>query len=526
MGREKRSKFANDAKSTADLASSLAQMSKIGDGVARFISRAQAGENLSITCVGDSVLEGTTTTNPTTDKAMIKLAASLSERFGVNVTQTNYAHSGDTSMRSSINGWITSAINEKADLYIVSAYDKNDLGQDISGQWAAGYNIQSSTATIERIIREIRTNVPKADIILMSTNPFSGSAISSNPYQRTKDDTVKRVAATYGCEWVDCYVAFETLVDWSHLMADDTHPNTAGHQLIADTLLSHFPNIKKSTNFNGGISDYGLYNPEQVDINRGNKGYVIVSGPSTSDGVTYSTGGTGWVNEATSTVGDYVEVSANAIELAIQISTEPADATVVDIYIDDVLQASDINLSTQGKQGAYWIPFATRLTPANHKLKLTLKSGTLRTYTAGALMATTFKSNSKSVVLYSGTPNYTLTASYVDVIPDVPLSMPSGWKSMDILFSGVLTLRSNGAVTAVRNISYNIKVDSVLSGLTQTVSMPNTTAQMYVQVPIGVTKQGVTASNPVAQIQAMINDITDGVKVYALDLRATLIRTS
>lgn len=439
-----------------------------GAGVGRFIERARAGENLKIACLGDSILEGQTVTTPATDGAMILLAADLSARFGVTVTQANHATSGFTAARLQINGNVSAAIAEKADLYIVSAMDKNDLGSDIYGNYAPGYPLAASNAGVERIIRAIRTEVPKADIIVMSTNPYV-PASSSNAYQQVKDRAVKRLAAVYGCEWVDCYAAFAALGDWSALMADTTHPNTAGHRKIADTLLDHLENAPKVAIQPGAVAAFGLYNPEQVNPAKGDHGYVVNATPgATGLGVTYVTGGTGWAAEVTSTAGDYVEAVATATELQVQMSTSATDNTVVDVSVDGVVVASNVNLSaTGGKQGNYWVPFALGLSAASHTLRLTLKSGTLRTYATAALVAPTAAGGvgtaESQVVTIADAPSTISTVptdgTYVTMV-DYQLALPAGWTSATVQLLAQTRPRIQGTTTTTRQFNGGLLVGS------------------------------------------------------------------
>lgn len=104
---------------TAPLSATFAQVK--GAGVARFINRAKSGETLVVAALGDSVLEGTTVTNPATDGALILLAADLADRYDTTVTSENFAGSGYTTFRSFAASSVANAIAENADL---SYYDR------------------------------------------------------------------------------------------------------------------------------------------------------------------------------------------------------------------------------------------------------------------------------------------------------------------------------------------------------------------------------------------------------------------
>lgn len=455
-----------------------------GAGVARFIRRARAGEDLAITCIGDSILEGQTVTTPATDGAMILLAADLSERFGVTVTQTNNADSGATSFRVHSGQQVRDAINDNADLYIVSAFDKNDIGADVE-PLAPGYPSARSSAALERIIRTIRTNVPKADIIVMSTNPYvSGS--SSNPKQQAKDLLSQQVAVAYGCEWVDCYAAFIALGDYSAYMYDSTHPNTLGHRLIADTILDHIPNTANlPTTPPPAMPSYGLYDPEDVNSVVGEYGYVVLAAPTTAAGFTYATTGAGWSSEATSTAGDYVEISGDSIELLLQVSTAAEDAAVVDLKIDGVTTRSNIALSSLGKQGAYWILLASGLTPGtNHTARLTLVSGTLRTYTAAGLMSGTpaFPPAIELQTITLSTGSIDTGGSYTNQA-STTVYMPSGWTEAVVEILGQAINRVTATTTTERHFN-NAVVFGGSTVINNTDIIPATSVEMRRVVPM------------------------------------------
>src|SRR5690606_20393892 len=128
------------------------------------------------------------------------------------------------------------------DLYVIG-FGKNDQVADtptFTGP-SGGYPLAASTAALERMVRLIRRDVPKADILLMSQNPYDPIGSALNAKQVAYDQRVREIAATYGCEFVDVYDAFADLGSFTSYMAESTHPNKAGHRLIADTLLGHFP---------------------------------------------------------------------------------------------------------------------------------------------------------------------------------------------------------------------------------------------------------------------------------------------
>src|SRR5690606_10369065 len=106
---------------------------------------------------------------------------------------------------------------------------------------------------------------------------------------------------------------------------------------------------------------------------------------------------------------------------------------VVDIYLDDALQAADVNLHAQsGKDStAYWVAFFTGLNPAEHTMKLVLKSGMLRVQLAAALVATQQASDAyaptvKTLDLSPGTVSMAMTTTYANALPLTAVPLPAG----------------------------------------------------------------------------------------------------
>lgn len=523
------------------LSASLAQQ-RVGANVARFVRRMRAGENVKITCLGDSILEGQTVTNPATDGTMILLAADLSARFGITVTQTNHATSGFTAFRLFTDGNVPAAINEQADLYIVSAMDKNDLGAEISGVgglYAPGYPQARSLARIEQMLRAIRREVPKADVIVLTTNPYMPGS-SSNAYQDAKDKAVQAVAAAYGAEFVDANASFKALGDWSALMNDSTHPNTAGHRLIADTILAHLEDVERSPIQPAipAVSSRGIYSPEKTRETVGNLGVVVslVTGTDLSgSGLAWVNTGAGWTGTGgssaytNSTVNDYTEITGQFSDLSLLMSTLDADDPVCDIKVDgvDVVTGQHFNI---GKKGTYYVPIVAGLDPTvSHTVRLTVKGGTLKVQRVAALMVQPLASvadlvrTSKVIPLTSATT--TLTTTYQE-FGSTTLALPSGWGSMDVeLFGGVL-YRNSGAMTADRTVTIRPLFDNTDLNIIDVIPMPQAAASLNRPVArfAGIA-QGVTASKNV-KIQARVNDATDTVQVLSWFMTAKLIRRS
>lgn len=509
----------------------------VGQGVARFIERARAGESLKITAVGDSILEGLTTTTPATDAAMVLLKNDLATRFGVTVTMTNHAESGFTAARAGIGGNMDAALADNPDLIVVSAFDKNDLGQDIYGQYAPGYRADLSNAAIERFIRKARTQTPKADIIILATNPYAAGN-ASNPYQLAKIQSVKRLAAHLGVEVADAYQAFATRAGgYAGLMADDTHPNTAGHRLIADTLLAHFPNRAfPSVNAPAAISAKGYTAVENVDTSTGSTGYMNGSSPGNRFGGkhVWTINGAGWTldgssRDVSSTAGDYVEHTFFGTESLIQLDTAAAFGLHLKITIDgvDVVTNQDMTL---GKQGIYYITGAQGLTAAQHVVRYTIVSGTFAVSAVAALAAPATATFAPAVVtqlVASTVATTTLTAAYQDLASGIAIPLPAGWAGMDVQLGGWVAFRTSGATTAARRIDYRLRNSGadVHGVLTAEVPVKGATTSLSTQ-PLAGLIRGLTAAGSVS-LQAKIDDATTGtIQATQWHVTAVLVRTA
>lgn len=503
-----------------------------GAGVARFIARAKTGEDLAITCLGDSVPEGQTVTDPATDGFMIVLAEELSSRFGITVTQTNHATSGFTTLRGWADGNVAAAIADNADVYFVT-FGKNDIGSDIAA-YVPGYPIDASVAAFERMVREIRTKVPKADIVLWSENPYTAGS-TSNPYLRAYNTRIEQIAAAYGCEWVDCYQAFTDLGDYSAYLYDGTHPNTAGHRLIADTMLTHFPTTGTPVPvMSAQPGATGLNTPMAV------AGYVLafITGSVFPGGVTWANVGT-WSGAGgagspytTSTPNSHADFTVAGPELHVLLSTTTADAAVCDIVIDGVTVASNQRFDA-GKQGYYYVPIAVGMAAgATHTVSLILKSGTLRIQRIAALCALPTTMQALTVDLTGTVSVIAIDAAGATTyaINVANLFLPVGWASMDVIFTGYIQYRSVGPTTATHKINTVLRVGGVVNAnLDQ--SFPTllaaSTDDEYRSVPISTDAPGITATRTQISLEAkQTGTEKSGGQIRSWQLRALCVRTS
>lgn len=99
-------------------------------------------------------------------------------------------------------------------------------------------------------VQKIQTRVPNSTIVLMTpiTKPSEQGSITTfvNNNGNTIVDFVNAVrnAADYiGCGLIDVHTCGITLFNSASKLSDGTHPNTAGHELIAKTVIGGLKNI-------------------------------------------------------------------------------------------------------------------------------------------------------------------------------------------------------------------------------------------------------------------------------------------
>lgn len=468
-----------------------------GANLSRFIRRAQAGNALKLVALGDSVLEGQTVTNPAADDSMHLLPVDLGARFPKSTfTAVNYAVSGYTTAASFINGKVAAAVAEKADLYVL-AFGKNDLAWErvTAGSLPVpGYPRAASIAMLEQMVRLIRAEVPKADIIILGENPYTPLSDSGNPLQLAWTDAARGVAAVHGCEFVDGYTPFATsATPLPTLVPDGTHPGTAGHRLLADTILDHLPASYGGPALAPTATTGGLY-PQTVDTTTALRGWQKLTAPATGIWVN---GGTGWAGTApyvTSTAGDYAEFTFTGTELLVTLSTAAADAPVIDVTVDGAPLYTGRSL-TSGKQGsAYLVPIATGLTAGVHTVRITLASGTLRitnaamTVAGGAYAPSTVVVNltgdqTNATVPTDGTVHY-MVNQQVNAVP-----LPAGWSKMAVVFTGSAVMRVTRPTTTERIIAVRLRLGStVVTNLQKTVDPTSGTGVYYTDFGFGHTE--------------------------------------
>lgn len=516
--------------------------SALGSNIGRFLRRAQSGESLKIVALGDSVLEGKTVTNVTTDGTIALLAADLTSRFGGTVSAVNYAVSGYTAAASFIKGRVSSAVAEKGDLYVI-ALGKNDVGYDRASESSRpvpGYPLASSMAMLELMMRLIRSEVPTADIMLIAENPYTPIENVQNPFQVAWIEASKRIAANYGAEFVDAYTPF-TLLSASGMSAvipDGTHPNTAGHRIMADEVLRHLPLAYAGPSIpNGAVAATGVYSPEKIDTGTTQRGWAVIGQPTSTpvSGLSWVNTGSGWSGAspyATSLAGDYAEFIFTGSELLLEMATN--SALVANVTVDGTqLYAS--KSFTSGKQGsAYLVPVVTGLAVASqHTVRITLVSGALSVTAAAALKgkvaASSYDPHVVTVDMGSSTTAVALPSDgsiqYI-VNSSAAVPLPNGWNSMDVVFMGYMVLRVVAATTTERLLGATLRVDLAISQLLQQNVPPRSAPTGFAPFSFAYTAINKTAAVGVrfeARVQSTDKDSCDR---YAWSLQAVCHRRS
>lgn len=475
-----------------------------GSNVARFIRRAQSGEPLTITGLGDSVMAGQTVTNPDTDGYMILLAADLATRFTNTVTQTNRAVGGRTLLTAHTFGDVASALTDAADLYLIS-FGKNDSQiyfNTQGGEYGPGYPRTYSIAAMERLVRRIRDRVPKADVVLILDNPYT--TVSADNVLSLYHAEVERLAAQYGCELVDTHAAFKALGDFSALInADGVHPNTAGHRLMADTILEHFPaDYTGPAIAPGRPARLATLLPGKVDASKGNGGYVVASSTSVT-GLTFTKTGASWTGTAphvATAAGDYIEYTFTGTELHVNMSLALADAPIFDVAVDGVTVKTGADPRLAGSSIDSYVPVALGLTAAAHTVKITLASGTLRINQAATLAGpgTDLIGDTVSVTVASASAQGLAidTAGNATALVDVAsIPLPAGWNAMDVTLTGFCRAYVQSTTTEKRTVKLLPKINGVIvQNLQSSVGAVPAGEFDFITFPVNHTHRGATAA--------------------------------
>lgn len=359
-----------------------------GAGVGRFVAKALRGGAVKVVGVGDSVTAGTGATLGTNDfLTLVKNA--LTTRFpSATVTQSNRGLSGATVATNVINSYFANAVTDAADLYVLM-FGKNDTVADAYAVPVQGYPLAQSIRGLEVMVRRLRTLVPGADIIIAAENPNTASDATGNAKLQAWNAEAQALAAAYGCEWVDCYNAFTAKGDYSTYLTDSVHPSVAGHQLIADTIMASIPTTALPAAQPAASPVNGVKDAASVDEATGLNGWVVRQDPGASQNGVWVNSGT-WSGSnpyVTTTATDYVEFTFVGTEFALRMSTATADALVVDVAVDGVTTQTNLAMTTLPSAYQPFVVLAKGLTALQHKVRVTLKSGTFRVYQAAWLSA-------------------------------------------------------------------------------------------------------------------------------------------
>jgi lysophospholipase L1-like esterase len=372
------------------------QSLKAGRGVSRVLTKLVTGKNITVSFIGDSGLEGNTVTTPGTDDCASLVCSTLSSRFTVTATKQNRAVSGYRAYSSMNPGEasptkFSQALGDKADLYVL-AFGHNDIrsGPSLGAAYlpGTGYNNASSMRAVEHMIRRIRIDVPSADIIVSNEWPYTGTSNGSNVDLKAHGNELRRLAAAYGCAFVDYYGTLQAKgVTGTTPTTDDVyviptgqtfaqHPNSAGHAVWANAILDLLP---------AGATPQPESPTLPVPSYGGEKythaGWVAM--PVATNAVrTYRTSGyrlvgswagTSTLPQTSTTAGDYIDAQFIGSELVVRIDAS-SSAGHIKIVVDGKTYNADLNLTALGT-GQYRFPLDVG--PGIHRVLITVVSGTV-----------------------------------------------------------------------------------------------------------------------------------------------------
>jgi lysophospholipase L1-like esterase len=362
----------------------------------RVLAKLSAGTAIKVAFIGDSGIEGNTVTVPGTDDAASRFCAALTSRFGVTVTKSNRAVGGHTPQYAMDPSLFSPtrfalALTDAADLYVIS-YGHNDIRSDlVSSAYlpGTGYPLAASRAAIEHMVRRIRIDVPEADIIISSEWPYTGGSAGNNPTLSAHGNMLRRIAAQYGCAFVDYYqylvglgvgAGREDTYVWPTgavgTNASGQHPNDAGHAAWADVLLSTLPKVATVPPAPGAPALRSPAFGADRYTQAGWQQAVLFTGAIVP--ARWRVGGT-WTSTTTtpttsSTAASFVEVQAVGTEIVLRLDTGAGQGTVK-VEVDGAVYNASLDLATVGT-GQMRLPI-TGLAPGAHRVVVTVISGSL-----------------------------------------------------------------------------------------------------------------------------------------------------
>lgn len=359
----------------------LATLPVVTSPVGRTIAKLRAGQNISISWVGDSGLEGNTATAGNDCASVVK--ATLDARFGVTTVRNNRAVSGRTTasvLFPSLGGFST-ALADSADLYVIS-FGHNDIRSEVSASFLPGTGcpIALAQAALEHMIRRIRIEHPDADIIVTSSWQYTGASAGSNTPLEAHQDAMRAVAQVYGCGWADYYGALAALGNLdTYIHASGgfaQHPTDAGHAVWASVITNMLPNVDTQAAV-PALPTIPLYGAEQFTHAPFNS--ITTAGRSVgTDG--FRVIGAGWSSltampATSSTAGNSIEVQWIGRVAFVRLDVGAGQGTV-SIALDGTTINASLNLGSLGGVVQAWLPIvAPHVGP--HRAVITIVSGSV-----------------------------------------------------------------------------------------------------------------------------------------------------
>jgi len=364
-------------------------------GTARVAAKLRRGLGITVAFIGDSGLEGTTATTPGTDDTASLVTADLASTYGVAVTKSNLALSGQRTYSTLNPGEtsptkLTTALGLRADLYVI-AFGHNDIRSDDASPTYrpnTGYPLAGAAASLEHIIRRIRIEAPGADIIVSNQWPYTGSAAASNTLLRPHGEMMREVAASYGCAFVDYDAALSARgVTGSTPAADDVyihptgaagaqHPTSAGHRVWADAILATItagatispptPTVPARPIFGAERHTHAgvVAMPAAIGRTYGSDGYRLIG----------AWNGAATLPQTSSTAAEQIDIQFIGTECFLRLDTGAGHGHVK-INVDGVNLNADLNLGALGT-GQPRLPI-TGLAPGAHRIVVTILSGSV-----------------------------------------------------------------------------------------------------------------------------------------------------
>lgn len=193
---------------------------------------------IKVACIGDSITAGYGLADPMNDSYSAVLNKLLGkDRYDVR----NFGVNGATVLTETINPYILTdewfnALEFCADIYIIEL-GANDL---IPGNVNCHEN--QFVPSYENLIEVVRTNSPRAQIIMTSLTPmvvdFGMGSDYLDIWHKRVQDMVAKVAVHCNAKLIDIYTPLKKVVDdGTVLFPDGIHPNAVGAGIISQTIF-------------------------------------------------------------------------------------------------------------------------------------------------------------------------------------------------------------------------------------------------------------------------------------------------